>query len=296
MGAPMAGHLAAAGYPLAVFDVDPGAAARVRARHPEVTVAETSAAVGAASDIVVTMLPDGHEVQRAALGPSGLVETMREGSLLLDSSSAQPWLTLETADSLAGRGIGMVDAPVSGAQWGAEQADLVFMVGGGEQDVARVRPLLDVLGRAVFHLGPLGSGHIMKCINNTITAMTLLATAEGLVLGKRAGLDPASVNAVLNESTGGSWISRNHIEQRILSRTFDDPFRLGLMVKDVGIATQLARDLDLALPYAELCDRVYQAADAMAGDGMSLSELVRYVERGTGVDITPGSEVFEHRI
>jgi 3-hydroxyisobutyrate dehydrogenase len=170
------------------------------------------------------------------------------------------------------------------------------MVGGGDDDVTRVRPLLDVLGRAVFHLGPLGSGHIMKCINNTITAMTLLATAEGLVLGKRAGLDPAAINAVLNESTGGSWISRNHIEPRILSRTFDDPFKLALMVKDIGIATQLARDLELPLPYAELCERLYRAADAMAGDGMSLSEVVRYVEHCTDVPITPGSEVSPHRI
>jgi 3-hydroxyisobutyrate dehydrogenase len=159
-----------------------------------------------------------------------------------------------------------------------------------------VTPLLDLLGRAVFHLGPLGSGHIMKTINNTITAMTLLATAEGMALGTRAGLDPAAINAVLNESTGGSWITRNHIEARILSRTFDDPFRLELMTKDVRIATQLARDLGLALPYAELCEQSYEAANRHAGAGKSLSELVRWVEHTTGVDIAPRGHEPSHRI
>ena len=288
MGYPMAGHLAKAGYEMTVFDASPAAIDRLREVHPSVTVAATPAAVGAAADIVVTMLPDGQVVQQVALGPGGLIETMRSGSLLLDTSSAQPWLTLATAAALAERGIGMIDAPVSGAQWGAEQANLVFMVGGASDDVARVRPILDLLGRAVFHCGPLGSGHIMKSINNTITAMTFLATAEGLALGKRAGLDPVAMNDVLNESTGGSWITVNHIPQRILSRTFDDPFRLELMLKDVKIAAQLARDYELPLPFAAHCERVYEQAHAFAGTGKSLSELVRWVEHDTGVEITPG--------
>jgi len=288
MGYPMAGHLAKAGYEMTVFDASPAAIDRLREVHPSVTVAATPAAVGAAADIVVTMLPDGQVVQQVALGPGGLIETMGSGSLLLDTSSAQPWLTLATAAALAERGIGMIDAPVSGAQWGAEQANLVFMVGGASDDVARVRPILDLLGRAVFHCGPLGSGHIMKSINNTITAMTFLATAEGLALGKRAGLDPVAMNDVLNESTGGSWITVNHIPQRILSRTFDDPFRLELMLKDVKIAAQLARDYELPLPFAAHCERVYEQAHAFAGTGKSLSELVRWVEHDTGVEITPG--------
>jgi 3-hydroxyisobutyrate dehydrogenase len=190
----------------------------------------------------------------------------------------------------------MVDAPVSGAQWGARAAELVFMVGGADDDVARVRPLLDVLGRRMFHLGPLGSGHIAKCINNTITAMTFLATAEGLALATRAGLDPAVLTDVLDESTGGSWISRTQIRQRILSRTFDDPFRLALMLKDVRIALQLARDEHLTLPYAALCERLYEEADRFAGQGQSLSELARWVEHETGVAITAASGVPTDRI
>jgi 3-hydroxyisobutyrate dehydrogenase-like beta-hydroxyacid dehydrogenase len=268
----------------------------VREIHPDVVAAASPADVGAAADIVITMLPDGQCVQDVALGPSGLADGMQPGSLLLDTSSAQPWLTLQTAEKLAQRGVGMIDAPVSGAQWGAEQADLVFMVGGGADDVDRVRPLLELLGRAVFHCGPLGSGHIMKCINNTITAMTFLGTAEGLALGKRAGLDPAAMVNVLNESTGGSWITKNHVPQRILTRTFDDPFRLELMLKDVRIAAQLGRDLNIPLPYADHCERAYEAAHQLAGPGRSLSDLVRWVEHETGVEITPGGGDSEHRI
>jgi 3-hydroxyisobutyrate dehydrogenase len=288
MGTPMAGHLARAGHPLAVYDVDASAVERVRADDPSITVAASSGAVGAVSDVVFTMLPDGVQVQQAALGADGLVATMAPGSLLIDTSSAQPWLTLETAAALGAAGIAMIDAPVSGARWGAEQGDLVFMVGGDAADLERARPLLELLGRSVHHVGPLGSGHVMKCINNTITAMTLLATAEGLVLGARAGLDPAAVNAVLNESTGGSWITRVHIADRIITRSFDDPFRLELMLKDIRIALRLAQELQVTLPYAALCEHVYDDADRYAGPGQSLSELVRWVERTAGATITRG--------
>jgi 3-hydroxyisobutyrate dehydrogenase len=296
MGNPMAGNIAKAGLPLTVFDIDSDALERLRAAHPGIAVVDSAAAVGARSDIVITMLPDGTHVQAAATGGDGLITTMAPGSLLIDTSSAQPWLTIETAAKLASVGVGMIDAPVSGAQWGAEQANLVFMVGGDLADVDRARPILDVLGRAVFHCGPLGSGHIMKSINNTITAMTFLATAEGLALGVRAGLDPSAMTDVLNTSTGGSWITANHIGQRILSGTYDDPFRLELMVKDIHIACGLARDRDLSLPYAFHCEDAFSAASDFAGPGSSLSELVHWVEHTTGVAITADSADIADRI
>jgi len=139
----------------------------------------------------------------------------------------------------------MVDAPVSGARWGAEAAELVFMVGGEEDTVSRVRPILNVMGNRIFHLGPVGLGHKMKSINNLITAMTFMTTTEGLIIGKKSGLDPEVMTDVLNESTGMSWISLTQIKQRITSRRFDDPFKLGLMYKDVNIAVHMAKELGL---------------------------------------------------
>lgn len=290
MGAPMAGHLAAAGHRLTLLDADAAVARQVAARlGAGARLATTPAEVAAHSDIIITMLPHGGVVQQVALGDAGLVHGLRPGALLLDCSSAEPWLTEATAAALAAHGATMVDAPVSGAAWGAAEANLVFMVGGAAADLARVRPLLDVMGRAVFHLGGLGAGHAMKCINNLITALTFSATAEGLVIGKRYGLDPAAMVDVLNASTGQSWITQNHIRQRILSRTFDDPFKLALMRKDMGIACALARETGTAAPLAGLGQQLWQAADRAAGPEASVSELVRWVEQLSGTAITPGA-------
>jgi 3-hydroxyisobutyrate dehydrogenase-like beta-hydroxyacid dehydrogenase len=290
MGTPMATHLARAGYRLTLHDAVAGTASALAATlGAPARAVPTPAAVGEHSDIVITMLPDGDVVREVALGANGLVHGLQPGALLLDTSSAQPGLTRETAVALRARGVAMVDAPVSGAQWGAQAAELVFMVGGEGGDVERVRPLLDRMGRTVFHLGPLGSGHAMKCINNLVTAMTFSATTEGLVIGKRFGLDPVVMTEVLNVSTGMSWISRNHIAQRITSRSFDDPFKLELMLKDIGIAMELAREGRLALPLAGLAEQLWRAAAHAAGPGASISELARWVEAQTGTDLMPGA-------
>ena len=296
MGTPMSGHLVDAGYAVTVFDIDSDTSSALVAAKPDATVAASLAELGAACDVVFTMLPDGHVVREVAVGSDGLVRGLAPGSLLVDTSSSQPWITAETAEALAAAGVAMVDAPVSGAQWGAQAAELVFMVGGAADDVARARPMLDVLGRAVFHLGPLGSGHMMKCINNTVTAMTFQATLEGLALGVAAGLDPVAMNDVFNTSTAGSWITTNHIGQRILSRTFDDPFRLALMRKDVDIANALAKQLGLELPMASLCAESYREADEEFGEGSSLSDLGRWTERRTGVAIGGAGGVAQDHI
>lgn len=285
MGAPMAGHLARAGHAVSVYDLAPGAAQRLAESQPGITARASLREVAAHSDVIVTMLPNGRVVREVVFADNGLLAGWARGGLLLDTSSAEPWITRETAARLAGHGIAMVDAPVSGAAWGAQAAELVFMVGGAPDDVARARPLLDAMGRAVFHLGALGAGHTMKCLNNLITAITLTATAEGLAIGTRAGLDPAVMTDVLNEATGGSWITRTHIHQRVISRSFDDPFKLELMLKDMGIAVDLARELGMPAPISEEGRRLWQQADAARGPGVSVSELVRWVETEAGTEI-----------
>ena len=287
MGEPMAGHLAKAGHRLALFDARPRHAARLAARLGAAASAPHSPAeVARASDIVVTMVPNGEVVRELVMQPGGLLEGFSEGQLLLDTSSSEPWLTRETGARLAERGVAMVDAPVSGAQWGAQAAELVFMVGGAPRDVARVRPLLDAMGKSVFHLGALGSGHAMKCLNNLVTAVNFLAVAEGLAIGTRQGLDPAAMTDVLNASTGMSWVSQTHVHQRILSRRFDDPFKLGLMVKDIGIASELARESQLPVPLSALAQQLWREAAQGAPADASVSEIARWVERLNGVEIS----------
>ena len=282
MGAPMATHLAGAGHELALHDIDGEAISRLAGIG---FFASGPREVAERSDIVFTMLPDGKVVQQVALGERGLIASFKPGALLVDTSSSEPWLTRETGAALAKRGVAMLDAPVSGAQWGAQAAELVFMAGGEARDLERARPLLDRMGRKVFHLGGLGAGHAMKCLNNLITAMTLMTTAEGLAIGTRYGLDPAVMVDVLGESTGMSWVSRTHFHQRILNRAFDDPFRLELMVKDMGIACELARSSGVPIAISALGHELWQRASSDAGAGASISELVRWVEKTTGVEL-----------
>ncbi len=294
MGAPMASHLHKAGYTLTLFDIDAAVSQRLAQKLGSKAAAATSLKkLAAQSEVVITMLPNGQVVQEVVLGEGGLAAGLKPGSLLLDTSSAEPWLTQHTAAKLAAQGVAMVDAPVSGAAWGAQEANLVFMAGGTKADLERVRPLLERMGRAVHYLGPIGSGHAMKCINNLITSVTFSATAEGLVIGKSCGLDPAAMLQVMNASTSQSWITQNHIGQRILSRSFDDPFKLDLMLKDIGIANTLARENGNSVPLSGLAQQLWQAAaiatNQRLGAGASVSELVRWVEGQSGVKITPGS-------
>jgi 3-hydroxyisobutyrate dehydrogenase len=290
MGLPMARHLAAAGHPLTAYDIDPQARERLGRDSASAVIASSAQEVAAASEIVVTMLPSGREVESVVFGAQGLAVSLRPGSLLLDTSSSDPSDTKATAKRLQDMGIDMVDAPVSGAEIGAQNAELVFMVGGTNAGLERVRPLLDVLGTSVFHLGPVGSGHAMKSINNMITAATFLATAEGLVIGKRYGLDPAAMAGVLNSSTGMSWVSKTHIEQRIISRKFDDPFKFDLMVKDIGIAMRLASELGLSMDLSQANQRVWQRTQREIAPGSSVSELVRQLEIRTEVELSKADD------
>ncbi|HKJ66641.1 MAG TPA: NAD(P)-dependent oxidoreductase [bacterium] len=286
MGGAMAGHIANAGYELSIYDIENSASEKVAAAHPGIKVMQSPAEIAEASDIVITMLPSGKYVQETAIGEKGLIRGFRPGSILLDTSSCEPWLTTATAKILAEANIVMVDAPVSGAQVGAMNAELVFMVGGDNASVTRVSPLLEIMGKKIFHLGPVGSGHAMKCINNLITSVTFLATTEGLAIGKAFGLNPDVMTDVLNVSTGESWISRTHIKQRIISRKFDDPFKLGLMVKDIGIAMKLASEMDLPAELSETNQRVWLEAEKHAGAETSVSKLAGWVEQITGVEIS----------
>ena len=287
MGKPMASNLAKAGYHLTVYDIKSVSAEWMSSEFERVRAVKSPKQVALASEIVITMLPTGKHVQEVILGKDGLIGGYRPGSLHLDTSSAEPWLTVESAGILEESGVAMVDAPVSGAEPGACRAELVFMVGGDKQDVSRAAPLLQVMGKQQFHLGPTGSGHAMKCVNNLITAMCFMATTEGLIIGKRLGLDPPMMIDVLNVSTGMSWNSINHFRQHIFNRKYDDHFKLGLMIKDIGIAVKLAGDQGLSLPIADLTQLLWRSAGEASEKDSSISEMVRWVEKMTETGLVP---------
>ena len=284
MGSRMLRHLTTAGHRATVYDID-RAARDTAARATGATAVDSARAVAQAADIVFTMLPDGPVVRDVVLGADGLGDGFRAGALLVDCSSAEPWITREIAEHLTLQGVEMVDAPVSGAEEGARLATLVFMVGGDAAAVARCRPLLELMGQHIFHVGPLGAGHTMKTINNLATAVTFLATAEAVMIGKAYGLGAQAMVDVLNVSTGQSFVSQKRLGQDVVSRKFEDQFRLELMLKDMGIATRLAAQRGLPVPISDFGRDLWARAVDELGAGRVTTEIVRWYEQRMGFEL-----------
>jgi 3-hydroxyisobutyrate dehydrogenase len=285
MGGAMAGHLARGGHALTLYDIAPGAARKVARRHKGARAAGSPRAVAESSEVVFTMLPEGTAVRECVFGANGLAVGFKRRSILVDTSSAEPWLTRETAARLAEQGVTMIDAPVSGASEGARSATLVFMCGGEAAALKRVRPLLALMGKHVFHLGPVGSGHAMKAVNNLATALTVLGTAEAMLIGKAYGLSPAAMLDVINASTARSFASEVRFGPQVIERRFDDAFRLALMLKDVSIANRLADEQGVGVPVSALGEQLWRAANTALGDGACVLDVVRWYERTTGVEL-----------
>lgn len=291
MGSRMAARLTAAGHPVTIFDIDRDRQQRFADSH-QCRSAKSLAEVGEGADIVITMLPDGTVVRHALLEAEdgALAKALKAGSVVLDTSSSDPVGTRAVASRLAERGIGMVDAPVSGGITGAENGRLVFMVGGDDPAaVERVRPVLERLGHKMFVVGGVGCGHAMKCLNNFVSGTGFLAALEALLIGARFGLDPSGMVDVLNESTGQNFSTRNVLKQEVISRAFGTEFQLGLLAKDVRIAADLAEDVHISAPVSRLtCDLLAHARDRL-GYAADHSEAVKYWEylNATRLDAEP---------
>ncbi|MBO3747383.1 NAD(P)-dependent oxidoreductase [Streptosporangiaceae bacterium NEAU-GS5] len=198
------------------------------------------------STTVDDMDRDGTHVGSTARDGMGLLAALRPGAVVIDMSSSQPLRTRELAARAAERGIVLVDAPVSGGVKGAVDGTLTIMTGGAERDLARVRPVLDVLGSRVLRLGPVGAGHAMKALNNLMSATHLLITAEAMLAGERFGLDPEIMLTTVNTSSGRSGSTENKWPHFVLPGTFDSGFGLRLMLKDMRIAVELAQAIGVA--------------------------------------------------
>ena len=260
MGWPMAANLHSAGFSLVVRDADAARQARFAAEQPDALTADSPAAF-AIADIVVTMLPNGAVVREALLG-WGIATALRSGTLVVEMSSSDPSDTLRLAAGLAPAGIRVVDAPVSGGVPRAVTGELSLMVGGEDADVDRAQPVLRVLGDPArqFRTGALGTGHAMKALNNVIGAATYCATAEALVVGQRFGLDPQTMIAIINASTGRSFVSELVFGPEVLTGRYGTGFALGLMAKDVRIARSVAGAAEADAPAIALADERWAKA------------------------------------
>jgi 3-hydroxyisobutyrate dehydrogenase len=244
MGDPMVRNLAKNNIPVVAYDINPAALEAVTKDTNLITPASGLAEVGAKCGIVITMLPTGADVREAVLGEEGIVTNMKEGSIILDMSSSEPTGTVALAKDLEERGIHLVDAPVSGGVPGAEAATLALMTGGSDADVARLETALKAMGR-IFRTGPVGSGHAAKALNNFLSAASLTATSEALLVAQKFGLEGAAMADIWNASTGRSSATETKLRQHILSEKFAAGFTIRLLDKDVKIARSLAESLNL---------------------------------------------------
>lgn len=280
MGRPMAGHLAAAGYPVRVHDRRREAADSLAATAG-IEVAADALALADACDTVVLMLPDSRIVD-ALLWDDGLAGRLRPGALLLDMGSSDPNRTRDNHARLAARGVAMIDAPVSGGVRRALDASLSIMVGGLPPDVERAQPLLSKLGRTILHVGPPGAGHALKALNNYVSAAGLLAACEALVAAQRFGIDPATANRLFNASTGRNNTTEVKVEQFMLSGRFDSGFALALMRKDLDTARALIASVDGVHAFADACAGSWAAAEQALPPGADHTAMYRYVSDASG--------------
>ena len=287
MGRPMAENLIRAGFPLTVWN-------RTAARcAPLVALgarrADRPADLAAHCDAIVTMVSDTPDVEQVILGGGGILEGAtragRSGFTVIDMSTILPTGSEAIAEALGARGIDFLDAPVSGGVAGAEAGTLAVMVGGRRDVLERNLDVLSAMGKKIVHMGPVGSGERMKLVNNLVCAVTMQALCEGLVMARRAGLDPVSVLEVLNAGAAGCRNIDLYGEMLASGRHEQARFSLALMHKDLGLALETAQALRAPLPATALAREVLNAARAMGLDEQNYSVIIRVMEQVAGVTV-----------
>ncbi len=280
MGRPMAGHLIDAGHTLQLsrvkdasrFLLDKGG-----------TGAATAAEAAQGAGVVILMLPDTPDVEAVLLGDDGVLAGLEPGALVIDMSSVSPVATKDFATRTGAAGGHWLDAPVSGGQAGAENAALTIMCGGSDAAFDMARPLLEVMGKRITHVGGAGAGQTAKVCNQIIVGLTIQAVAEALTFAGAAGTDPSRVREALMGGFADSTILKVH-GQRMIDQTFDPGFRIRLHRKDMALAVDAAKALDLALPNTAVVQQLMNAAIGRGDGDLDHSALIRTLKAASGAD------------
>jgi 3-hydroxyisobutyrate dehydrogenase len=281
MGAAMAANLRRAGFEVTVWNRTPGRAGDLVALGAR--EAATPAAAARDADIVVCCVSDTPDVEAVLFGADGVAGGLAPGGLVIDCSTISPAATAGFAARLRERGIGLVDAPVSGGSEGAKHATLTIFVGGEPADAERARPVLAAMGRTITHFGPAGSGQAVKAVNQVVLAGSYLGVAEGMVLAMKAGLDPVAVAAALNGGAARSWVLENR-SGRMIDNEYPLGFRVALHLKDLAIALDLARTTGTSLPVSALAAQLEAGLVARGHGDEDMSNLARAIRSLSGLD------------
>jgi 3-hydroxyisobutyrate dehydrogenase len=280
IGRPMAVHVARA-FDTIVWNRTLGRA-RAFGEQQGASVAESPEQLVAAADVVMTCLPTSADVRQVVERAEG---AWREGQLLVDATSGDPAESRELAEWLAGRGAGFVDAPVSGGTSGAEAGALTVMLGGEEPWIESAREVVTPFAGKVVHVGPVGTGHALKAINNALLGVNIQAAGEGLAALVKLGVPASRALEVINASSGRSNVTENLIPERVVSREWPRTFRLALLDKDIGIALKVLQDTGVPHDAIGVTKHVFGAGREALGEEADHVELIKEIERAAEVEI-----------
>ncbi len=279
MGGPMAVNLHKAGYAVTAFDLSADALGKVREQG--VTAAESAKAAVQGAGIVISMLPASRHVEALYLGDDGLMAQLPEGTLVIDCSTIAPASAQKVAAAAKARGVAMIDAPVSGGVAGASAGTLTFIVGGETAALERARPLLEAMGKNIFHMGEAGAGQVAKLCNNMALGVIMAVTGEAIALGVAHGLDPKALSQMMAVSTSRSWATEvcnpwpGVLENAPSSRGYAGGFGNDLMLKDLGLAVEAAMGIGATIPLGELARNLYALNKQAGRGGLDFSSVVK---------------------
>jgi 3-hydroxyisobutyrate dehydrogenase len=282
MGRPMALNLAKQGFPLIVHDIDPARIEPLRARGA--TVAESPERVAAAADRTISMVETTAQAEAVIAGERGIIRSAKSGHIVISMSTIDPLVARRLADLLGARGVAMLDAPVSGGTERAQSGELSIIVGGAPETFEACRDLFKAMGTKIFHVGTLGQGLAMKLVNNMLVQVNMVAVAEALVLGVKAGLDPRTIYEVVRVSTGTSSAFERGAA-RMLARDFSPAGTVDISFKDQELETAFAKQLGAPLLLANVSQQVYQMARAAGLGKQDGTAIIQVLERLAGVKV-----------
>jgi 3-hydroxyisobutyrate dehydrogenase len=282
MGGPMATNLVAAGFPVTVYDLNKDAVTELE-RHGAASASSATEAVQNA-DVVISMLPNGEIVKSLYMGKNGLLGHLKPGALVIDSSTIAADDARKVAQAAKAAGIRMIDAPVSGGTAAAQAGTLTFICGGDEADVEAARPILQAMGKNIFHAGASGAGQVGKICNNMLLAVHMIGTAEALNMGARQGLDPKVLSEIMKASSGNNWSLQVYnpypgvMENVPSSHGYQGGFMVNLMAKDLGLAQELASKSHSSIPMGALAGQLYQLHKHGGAGELDFSSILLMLE------------------
>jgi len=286
MGAPMAHNLLKAGHQLSVFDLNAAAVENLVGAGALPVDSPTAIAQGNA-ELIITMLPAAAHVKSVYLGENGLIASSRAGVMLIDCSTIDPHSAREVAKAAAEHGNPVLDAPVSGGTGGAAAGTLTFMVGGSDADFDRAQPILAAMGKNIVHCGAAGNGQVAKVANNMLLGISMIGVAEAMALGVSLGMDAKTLAGVINTSSGRCWSSDTYnpfpgvLDNVPSSRGYSGGFGSDLMLKDLGLATEAAKQVRQPVILGALAQQLYQSFSAQGHGGLDFSAIINQYRKDT---------------